>query len=337
MLPWNHLKRTLLGLVVCALWARGIALSQMVATPTPAAVSNAGLPSAGVSPAVKPRASSPETPLDGLNFGLAENLEHDSSTAWSDFLTPNLSLRVNPNLSFDTSFPWYLTLAAYVPTTVNGVTTTTLTQSHNVIGDTVIAAHARAGHGDFNFSGGTAVGFATGDKSLGVSAGQTTYHFSTHADYSIGPFTPDLEAGIGNSSAFANRLVRKSYTAVGGIANFQAGTSIDLPKKLSLDVEGYEALPIELATVFGTISRRGNRSHGGGKKTLQGSTSSSEDNGLTMDLSFPLTPKLALSADYAHSLIQAEDIAGFSLTWVLRAPKKSESGVAASPLSRPAP
>ena len=82
----------------------------------------------------------------------------------------------------------------------------------------------------------------------------------THAEYSVGPFTPDVEAGIGNSSAFANHVVKKAYTAVGEIANFQAGTNIDLPRKLSLDVELYEAMPMQLADIFGTISRRSLRS-----------------------------------------------------------------------------
>ena len=275
-----------------------------------------------------------EAPFNGLNLSLSENLEHDSSTGWSDSLTPDLSLRLGKHFSFDGNVPWFLSLAAYVPTTVNGVTTTTLAQVHNVIGDAAATAHFAASHNDFNYSAGAAVGFPTGDKSLGVGAGTATYHFGNHAEYSIGSFTPDIEAGIGNSSAFANQAVHKSYTAVGGMANFQVGTSIDLPMKLSLDFEGYESMPVQLQSIFGTISRRGNHKHAAGKKTLQGATGSGEDNGITVDLGFPLTRKLAFSASYDRSLIQADDIVGFSLTWTLHTPKKIEAGAPASPLSR---
>ena len=31
-----------------------------------------------------------ETPVNGLNLSLNEDLEHDSSTGWSDSLTPDL-------------------------------------------------------------------------------------------------------------------------------------------------------------------------------------------------------------------------------------------------------
>ena len=292
-------------------------------------------PSSAVLTSTVPAKPSVEA-LTGPNFTVSETLQRDSSTGWSDSVTPDLSLRLNRHLALDVNVPWFLSLAAYVPTTVNGVTATTLTQEHNVIGDTSASAHADASHGDFNFSAGAAVGFPTGDKSLGVGAGTTTYQFGTHADYSVGRFTPDIEAGIGNSSTFANHLVHKSYTAVGGMANFQAGTSVDLPRKLSLDLEAYEAMPVQLQNVFGTISRRGNQGHTGGKRTIQGDTTSGEDNGFTADLGIPLTRKLSFSASYDRSFIQANDIVAVSLTWTLRAPKKKESDSSpTSPLSHP--
>ncbi|HKD61253.1 MAG TPA: hypothetical protein VKB47_12395 [Terracidiphilus sp.] len=275
----------------------------------------------------------PANPVGLWNFSVNDSAQHDSSTGWSDFLTPGLSLHPVRHLAFDANFPWYLSLAAYVPTTVNGVTSSSLTQVRNVIGDATASAHVDGKHGDLSINAGAAVGFPTGDKSLGVGAGTTTYHFGTHAEYSVGPFTPDVEAGIGNSSAFANHVVKKAYTAVGEIANFQAGMNIDLPRKLSLDVELYEAMPMQLANIFGTISRRGNHNHGGGKKTAQGATGSSEDNGATAELDVPLTRHLAFSASYDRSFIQADDIVGFSISWVLHAPR-TESSAPVSPMSR---
>lgn len=296
---------------------------------------SSGSNSATVSRIAPAPASAGPALLGGLNFSVAENLEHDSSTGWSDFVTPDLSLRLNRHVSLDANFPWYLWLAAEQSTTINGVTTTTLTHVDNVVGDTAAIAHLAGDHNDFSDNATAAVGFPTGDKSLGIGAGTTTWHLGNHAEYSLGPFTPDFEVGIGNSSVFAARAVRKSYTAVGAMANFQAGTNVDMPKKLSLDLEAYEAMPIRTQSIFGTISRRGNHSRAGGKKTLQGSAGSGEDNGVTVELDVPLTRKFALAASYDRSLIQADDIVGFSLTWVMRTAKKTEGRAPASPLSRP--
>lgn len=320
------------GLVGILLFAGMSASSQTVASSTPTAP--LATSSAAVTFPAASKPASPATSAAGWNFAVTEGVEHDSSTGWSDIVTPDLSLHPGPHASLDASIPWYPSLAAYVSTTANGVTTTTLTQAHNIFGDATVAAHLVGNSGNLTLTGGAAVGFATGDRSLGVSAGQTTYHIGTRAEDSLGIFTPDIEAGIGNSSTFANRSVLKSYTAVGEIANFQTGTSIDLPKQISLDLQAYEAMPVQLATVFGTINRRGNSSHAGGRKTVQGSsTTSAEDNGFTAGFSFPVARRLAFSMDYEHSLIQAEDIVGISLTWVLHAPRRAES-VPASPLSR---
>jgi hypothetical protein len=332
--PISGVPAALIVLLFAQLFALTCASAQTLAVSTPPAVPTPGTPSAAVTAATPAMPGTTETPFSGLNLSLNENLEHDSSTGWSDSLTPDVSLRLGKHFSFDANVPWFLSLAAYVPTTVNGVTTTTLGQIHNVIGDASATAHFGASQNDFNYSAGAVVGFSTGDKSLGIGAGSTTYHFGNHAEYSIGPFTPDIEAGIGNSSAFANPTVHKSYTAVGGMANFQAGSSIDLPMKLSLDLEGYESMPVQLQSIFGTIRRRGNHNHAGGKKTVQGATGSGEDNGITADLGFPLTRKVTFSASYDRSFIQADDIVGFSLNWTLRTPKKIETGAPASPLSR---
>lgn len=295
--------------------------------------------SAAVSSASRPRPLA-QNPFPLWDFSLNETVQHDSSTAWSDILTPSFTLRPDRHISITGAIPWYPTLAAYTSTTANGTTTTTLSQQHNVLGDASLAASAGGSQGDFNFNVGAAVGLATGKQSLGVSAGQTTWHLGTHFEYSMGPFSPDLEAGIGNSSAFASHTIRKSYTAVGSMANFQAGTSIDLPAKFSLDLEAYEAMPIQTQSLFGTISHRNSRAtgHGRSKQTaVQGSAGSGEDNGFNLGAEYPLTRKLTLAAEYDDSIIQADNIVALSVRWTLHGAKRSETGVAApsSPLAHP--
>ena len=265
------------------------------------------------------------------NATFVETSQYDDSTGWSFVLTPDLSLRLNRHVFFDGNLPWYQSLQATVPVTVNGVTAFQLETKSNVLGDATSSAHFEAGHDDFGYNAVVTVGYPTGDKSLGVSAGTTTYHFNNHLEHSFGPFTPDVEVGIGNSSALASHLVRKAYTAVGAIANFQAGANIDLPRKSSLDLEFYEAMPLAAQDVFGTIGHQGK---GPGKKVLLGATGGAEDNGVTAELAIPLTSKVTLAGNYNRSFIQANAIAGFSLTWQLRTPKKTVADAPASPVTR---
>lgn len=297
-----------------------------------ASLSSSGPPA--VSVATRPKPAADHTKIF-WNVSFNEGVQRDSSTGWSDIVTPGFSLRFGPHVSFVAALPWYPTLAAYTSVTSNGTTTTTLNQQHNVLGDGSISGFAGRNHGDLNFIAGASIGFPTGDQSLGVSAGKTTWHTGTHAEYSVGPFTPDVEAGIGNSSAFASHLVRKSYTAVGEMANFQLGTSIDLPRKLSLDLEGYEAMPIQSQTLFGTIERRNSHATGRGRRTLQGSNASGEDNGLNAGCEYPLTRKLTIGAEYDASVIQGTNIVAFSVNWVLRSPRKMDSDVPTSPIAQP--
>ena len=287
-----------------------------------------------VTAASSSKAAAPENPIAAWNVSVNEALQHDSSTGWSDIVTPGLIVRPARHFTLNAVIPWYPTLAAYSSSTTNGTTTTTLTQMHNVLGDAAVSAFAGADQGDFTFIAGASAGFPTGDRSLGVGAGTGTYHFGAHVDYSAGRFSPEVEAGIGNSSAFANRVVRKAYTAVGQIANFQAGTSLDLPGKFSLDLALYEAMPLQTASISGTIGRSGTRSRAGGKRTLQSASGSSEDNGFNFEAAYPITQKLALAAGYDRSFIQADDVVSISLNWLLRSPRRTDSSAPASPLSR---
>ncbi|WP_109489412.1 hypothetical protein [Occallatibacter savannae] len=325
-----------LGLLAAALALVPSAHAQTLtanASPTAPPLPNSGAVTSASRP--RPVAQNPVSPWD---FSLNETVQRDSSTAWSDILTPSLSLRPDRHAAIVAALPWYPTVAAYTSTTSGGTTTTTLGQHRNVLGDANLTATAGGSQGDLNFNAGAALGFPTGDQSLGLSAGQTTWHLDTHLEYSAGPFTPDIEAGIGNSSAFASRTFRKSYTAVGRMANFQAGTSIDLPAKLSLDLEAYEAMPIQTQSLFGTISRRNSHAavHGHSKKTaVQGATGSGEDNGFNLGLEYPLTPKLTLAAEYDDSIIQADNIVAFSIRWSLHGAKSPETTAPASPIAHP--
>jgi len=258
--------------------------------------------------------------VNGFNFTLDSTSQHSSVTGWSNVWTPELSFRFNSHFSVAAGIPWFLSDKAFVPVTVKGVTTTPLQQANSVIGDLTAAGTYELVNGDFGYNAVVTVGFATGNSLYGLSANTTTYNITNHFEYSIGPFTPDIELGVGNSSNLVNQDIKKAYTAVGSLANFQAGTWIDLPWKLGLDLEAYEALPIGNQNIYGTVTKKTKGKTT--KTTVLESTGVAEDNGFTTELEVPIVPHLVLSGEYDRSLRQHDDIASISITYVFRAAKK---------------
>jgi len=241
------------------------------ATPVAAAGAGAGLTngalvaSGGIS-----GATAPVPQLKGFNFTLNSTSQHSSVTGWSSMLTPDLSFRFDKHFSLDVNVPYYLDIQNFVQTTVKKVTTYPLEQSGNLIGDTGISGHFNIGAGDFGYGLNASGSFPTGDSKFGLTANAATYNVTNHLEYSLGRFNPDIEAGEGNSSSLVNHGVKKSYTAVGPIANFQAGGSIDLPFKSSLDLEAYEALPLGNQDVYGTVTKTNKKGKTVAKQTLEG-------------------------------------------------------------------
>jgi len=100
------------------------------------------------------------------------------------------------------------------------------------------------------------------------------------------------------------------------LSHFQAGTSVDLPFNMSFEADAYEILPITPDTVYSTT--------GSGKRkvtTIVGKTAA-EDNGFNTNLDIPINGHVTLSGFYNRSLRNHDDVAGFSFTFLLKAPPK---------------
>jgi hypothetical protein len=260
------------------------------------------------------------SPVMGFNFAIDYTAQHNSATGWANVVTPDLSYRWNRYLSVDASLPWYATIKAFVPVKSGTTIAIELGKGHSLLGDTDVSGHLELAHQDLSYMLTTTVGFATGNTRYGLSANTTTYNFTNHFDYSLGPFTPDIEFGEGDNSTLANQTVRRIYTAVGPLANFQAGSSIDLPWNLSLDLEAYEELPIGNQNVYGTVTKKSKKGKTVMRQVLEG-TGAAEDNGFTGEFDIPLGRYVVVNGSYARSLIQGLDTASLGITWTIRAPK----------------
>ena len=264
----------------------------------------------------------------GFNVSLATISQHDSADGWANILTPTVAYRLDKHFSFTATVPTYPYINVVKTTSTKGPlglvtkTTSSLQTAHFLLGDTAVSAlldlHSKPL--DYNFT--ATMGAPTGDYVNGLGAGQYTYAFVNHFEHPFGDtFTPDIELGIDDSPNLLTPRVLKSYTVVGTSAHFQAGVDISLPfLDADFDTEAYEELPIGTVAVTSTTTK--------GKKGKQITTvtqeSAGEDNGFTNNLDIPITGHIVLSGFYYRSLRNHDDTAGFSITFLLRAPRKSK-------------
>ncbi len=213
-------------------------------------------------------------------------------------------------VSVDASLPFYDYLDA-VHTGKGGNSRVT---AHNaILGDAGIASHFAFSPDICDYVGTIALSAPTGNEHLGVGTGHFGYNINNHAERSVGPFTPDIEAGIGNTSSLIRRRVAKSYTSSGLLLFLQAGTTVNLARSFNLDSEGYEQLPIGAQTVYSRAARKN------GKVVLM-QPSDGEDNGINFELDAPVVRRFLLSASLSQSIRLGETTESVSLAFLLHVP-----------------
>jgi hypothetical protein len=265
---------------------------------------------AGVIPAVK-----------GFNFSVGTSSQHDSSNGWSSVLNPNLAYRFNKYFSVDAGVPMYayISIDANVGTKAKPVYA--YEPKNGVFGDTSLSFEGDVSFRTIDYSGTFSLGLPSGDTNFGLGAGQVTYNINNHFERNLGIFNgifnPDIELGFGDTSSLVDQRVLKSYVAVGPMAHFQAGTSVDLPWNMTFQANAYEELPLDTDLVYSTTSK--------GKKKVTTSTNIDpvEDNGFITSLDIPLTRHLTMSGFYSRSLRDHDDVGGFSFTFLLKAPPRA--------------
>ena len=264
----------------------------------------------------------PYTP--GFNASLISTSQHDSTSGWSNLLTPNVAWRFNRHFSMNAEVPLYTYLNVSVvtgQTVVAGVVTGNtykLETKTFQLGDTTVAGtfELHPSYLDYDFT--ATLGTPTGNFPYGLGAGQYTYNINNHFEHTFfGFIAPDIELGIGDSSSLIDSSIRKSFVAVGEQAHFQAGLCISMPWfETSFSSDAYEDMPLSRQTVT-TITNKGKK---GAVKLVKSTTQESigEDNGFSNTLNIPIARHFTLSGFYNRSLLNHEDTAGFSIAYLLR-------------------
>jgi hypothetical protein len=257
----------------------------------------------------------------GFNASIGSSSQHDSTNGWSSILNPNIAYRFNRHFSVDAGTPIYV----YINVDENFGTRLKpvygYSPKHFVAGDTTLSFEGDASALTVDYNGTFSMGLPSGNTDLGLGAGQVTYNFNNHFEKELGIFSPDIELGIGDTSTLVEQRVLKSYIAVGPMAHFQAGTSIELPWNMTFEADAYEELPLAKDLVYSTTGR--------GKKKVTTATNQdpTEDNGFITSLDIPISRHVTMSGFYNRSLRDHDDVAGFSFTLMLKAPPRAGDSI----------
>jgi hypothetical protein len=229
-------------------------------------------------------------------------------------LTPNVAYRFNRYFSADAGVPVYLYINVDADVGTKNKPVYVYSPKNGVFGDTTLSFHADDNIRTIDYNATVSMGLPSGNTDYGLGAGQVTFNINNHFERTFGRFAPDIELGYGNTSDLIDQRVLKSYVAVGPMAHFQAGTSVDLPMNMNFEVEAYEELPLATNIVYSTTGK--------GKKKVTTATNvdPAEDNGFNTSLDIPLTRHVTLSGFYSRSLRNHDDVAGFSFTFLMKAP-----------------
>ena len=254
----------------------------------------------------------------GFNATLGTSSQHDSTNGWSSILNSNVAYRLNQHFSLDAGVPLYVYIKVYKNVGTAAKPVDAYVPRNGVFGDVSLSFQGDASATWLDYTGTVTMGLPSGNSAYGLGAGQVTYSINNHLEKTLGLLTPDIELGFGDSSNLVDQRVLKSYVAVGPLAHFQAGTSIDLPFNASFEADAYEELPLAKDLVYSTTGK--------GKKKVTTATNEDpgEDNGFITSLDIPLSRHLTMSGFYSRSLRDHDDVAGFSFTLLAKAPPRAE-------------
>ena len=136
----------------------------------------------------------PAPVLPGWSATLSTTAAHDSLIGRSLLESPSVSYRFNRRFSMDASVPVY----AYMIAAQTGKKGNARVASHEaVLGDAALSGHIALQPRTLDYLATLSFSAPTGNEHLGVGTGHLGWNGSNHVEREVGPFTPELEVGIG--------------------------------------------------------------------------------------------------------------------------------------------
>src|SRR5260370_10408138 len=212
---------------------------------------------------------------------------------------------------------------------VRGTTSTGATTSNSGLGNVFGQLQFVEKTPVLNFGSVATVALPTGDSAKGLSTGRVTFDWTNQVAKELGRFTPFLSAGVANS-IFDSRYQRRPYTTLGTLAHFEAGTSFDLGRSLTISTSAYDIAPWGAQKVYSRVVGKGS----GGAQTSKhgrvyldnavtsGGSSIDRDHGFHADIDFNPWKYVDFDFGFSHSVYYQLDTfsfgVGFNLSSLLR-------------------
>jgi hypothetical protein len=272
-------------------------LACVVVGGTPAAASPGQAPAAAVedgpqTPSAPKKTGPPSTSDSGFAADMSIDFTRNGPAVWWQ-LTPSASFVVNDHWSLEAGLPIYLINSAL----------STDRASHVGLGDLYGSLTLDLSGDETTFYTTMSVSAPTGSVAQGLGYGQITWDWTNHAERSVGPLTPYVDAGFGNALDLTSRVNRARAggvlgpppAQVGSVFNGEGGIELDWSESVSLSVSAYVIAPWGQQIAVTRIGRQRTR------VILHALTASERDQGVSTTLSASVTPALDLSVWFWHS------------------------------------
>jgi hypothetical protein len=240
-----------------------------------------------------------EAQVTGITLNTAFNGSADSDSSVYDWTTTT-GYMFNKHFSANVGVPILV---------VRGTTSTGTTTSNSGLGNIFGQVQFADKNPVLNFGSVATVALPTGDSSKGLSTGRVTFDWTNQVAKELGRFTPFLSAGVANS-IFDSSYRHKPYTTLGTLAHFEAGTSFDLGRSLTISASTYDIAPWGTQKVYSRVIGKG----AGGAQAAKhgrvyldnavtsGGSSIDSDNGFNADLDFNPWKYVDFDFGFSHSV-----------------------------------
>ncbi len=267
------------------------------------------------------RAPSPAEKTKG--WTLYEDFQGSSSSSGQvTRLDSVVGYQFNRFFAIDTGVPFYF---------VHTSSSTGTTRNVNGLGDLYADLKLAFNNPIVNFASTLRGGVPTGDTKDGLSTGRATVDWTNHFDRGFGRWTPYADLGLANTVPDTRFLVR-SFSSLGAVAHFDAGTQFKLVPFLSLDVSAYDVLPAGQQKVFSRFVSQSSALPPAGRgpffqntaRTV-GTSTLARDNGFSAGFEAPIS-FLEFTLGYTRSVHFRQDLIYFGVGANLSSLLRRKSG-----------
>ena len=278
----------------------------------------------------------------GFSYYTSFMESHDSSAGWTTELNSSLRYDFNRQFAIEAGLPFYLgqppavTVAGQTQNPNQTQTQTQQSLNYSSLGNFFIDVQMTRKSQPVNYQTALTLTAPTGSTQQGISTGRATFDWNNHFDHDIWRLTPFVEAGLGNSigsaglspspgnGAATRRLANLPYTTLGMESHFQLGSSVDLVKGISFDIDAYDISPFGNQKVYSRIVSRNMRTivapgRGSHQRTfevaalLSGPASIAADHGFGGAFSFNPRPRVDVEFGYQRSVNYALNTVSMTL------------------------